>query len=83
MWRRQSDPAFFQVVSGPYRVSRFELARYLTLEANPAYSGPAPHVARIVVNFLEGTSELRALQSGEADATSLPFAVWDAARGAG
>ncbi len=79
MWQRQSDPAFFQVVDGPYRVGRFEMSRYLTLVANPAYSGPAPHVARIVVNFLEGTSPLRALQSGEADAVTLPFSVWDAA----
>ncbi len=79
MWRRQTDPAFFAVVSGPYRIGRFELSRYLTLEANPAYSGPAPHVARIVVNFLEGISELRALQSGEADMANLQFSVWDAA----
>ena len=81
MWQRQSDPAFFTVVSGPYKLGRFELSRYLTLQANPAYSGPPPHIARIVVNFLEGTSELRALQSGEADVANLPFAVWDAARG--
>ncbi len=79
MWRRQTDPAFFAVVSGPYRIGRFELSRFLTLEANPAYSGPAPHVARIVVNFLEGVSELRALQSGEADMANLQFSVWDAA----
>lgn len=80
MWQKQSDPAFFQVVSGPYRVGRFELSRYLTFVANPAYSGPSPHVARVIVNFLEGTSPLRALQSGEADAVTLPFSVWDAAQ---
>ena len=79
MWRRQTDPAFFQVVSGPYRLGRFELSRFLTLEANPAYSGPAPHVARLVVNFLEGINGLRALQSGEADMAELDFSVWDAA----
>ena len=79
MWQRQTDPAFFKVVSGPYRLGRFELSRFLTLEANPAYSGPAPHVARIVVNFLEGINGLRALQSGEADIADLDFSTWDAA----
>ncbi len=79
MWQRQTDPAFFKVVSGPYRLGRFELSRFLTLEANPAYSGPAPHVARIVVNFLEGINGLRALQSNEADIADLEFATWNAA----
>lgn len=79
MWQRQTDPAFFNVVDGPYRLGRYDLGRYLTLDANPAYSGPPPHVAHVVVNFLEGTNGLRALQSGEADAANLEFAVWDAA----
>ena len=79
LWRTQTDPAFFKVVDGPYTVEKFALGRYLTLAANLAYSGPKPTVAHIVVDFLEGTDELRALQSGEIDASNIPYPVWDAA----
>lgn len=80
MWRRQTDLSFFNVVNGPYRVSEFKLGRYAVLTVNPAYSGrQKPSVQRIVVNFLEGVDELRALQSGDVDASNIPHAVWDAA----
>jgi peptide/nickel transport system substrate-binding protein len=80
MWRRQTDLSFFDVVSGPYKVTRLELGRYATLEANPAYSGPVkPAVERVVVSFLEGENDLRALEAGEIDAADVPLALWEAA----
>ncbi len=80
MWRRQTDLSFFDVVDGPYKAAEFKLGRYVVLEANPAYSGAAkPTVQRVVVNFLEGVDELRALESGDVDASNIPHTVWDAA----
>lgn len=80
MWRRQTDVPFFSVVNGPYKVAEFKLGRYVVLEANPDYSGEVkPTVKRLVVNFLEGVDELRALESGDVDASNVPHTVWDAA----
>jgi peptide/nickel transport system substrate-binding protein len=80
MWRRQTDLSFFDVVSGPYKVSRIELGRYLVLEPNEAYSGAAkPQVERIVLTFEQGTSVLRSLEAGDIDAGNILLTVWDAA----
>ena len=77
MWRRQTDLGFFQVVSGPYRVTKFAIGRFLVMQANPAYSGsPEPHVEKIVDNFLEGVAPLQAMQGGEIDASNIPYSVW-------
>ena len=77
MWRRQTDPSFFKVVDGPYRVTRYAVGRYLVLRPNAAYSGDQkPQVDKIVVDFLEGVDPLRALQAGEADAIDVPPTVW-------
>lgn len=87
-WRRytldeqrslQTDPAFLSVVDGPFRLTEFNSGRYVAYVPNPGFVGEQPAMARLVLDFLQGTSPLEALRSGELDVANVPFNVYDAA----
>ena len=75
----QTDPGFFSVVDGAFRLAAFHVGRYAVFEPNLGYAGRQPVMARLVLDFLQGVNPLEALESGELDIASLPFNVYDAA----
>ena len=75
----QTDPAFMSVVDGPFRLTEFDSGRYEAFAPNPSFVGQQPEMARLVLDFLQGTSPLEALRAGELDAANVPFNVYDAA----
>jgi peptide/nickel transport system substrate-binding protein len=53
------------VGNGPYRVAEWAVGRFLVLERQPFWHGPAPHLERIVYRFiLEGETILANLDTG-------------------
>ncbi len=75
----QSEANFYDVVDGPFRVTDFVLGRHAVFVPNPLYSGHHASIRRLVVNFLQGTDPLEALEAGQLDMASLPFELWRAA----
>lgn len=75
----QTDLGFMSVVDGPFRLTEFDSGRYEAFAPNPSYAGQKPVMARLVLDFLQGTSPLEALRAGELDAANVPFDVYDAA----
>jgi peptide/nickel transport system substrate-binding protein len=75
----QTDPGFLSVVDGPFRLTEFDSGRYEAFAPNPSFAGQQPEMARLVIDFLQGTSPLEALRAGELDVANLPFNVYDAA----
>lgn len=79
MWRRQSDPSFFQVVDGPFRLLSFKLGRHITFGPNPTYQGHKPRIRRFIMTFLHGAgSEIEGMRTGTLDMSNLPFSLWKA-----
>jgi peptide/nickel transport system substrate-binding protein len=65
-----SDLATAPIGTGPYRVVRWNRGDDLTLAANDAYFGGAPHIATLVIRFVPNPQTIAAeLQTGEVDAT--------------
>jgi peptide/nickel transport system substrate-binding protein len=77
MWQRQTDPRLAQVVDGPFRLQAFRLDRYASLLPNALYGGRPPHVARLVVDFMQGGNTLAELHAGAIDMAHVPTALWD------
>ncbi len=77
---RQTDPSLFRVSDGPYLLAGWNLARHLTLVANPRFGGRHPAVKRLVIDFLEGDNALQTLRAGETDAANVPYSLWDLVR---
>ena len=77
---RQSEPAFYQVVDGAFRLERLAPGRYASFTPNPRFGGHHPGFRRLVVSFLQGADPLEELRSGDLDIVNLPFSVWQAAR---
>ena len=75
----QTDAGFMSVVDGPFRLTEFNSGRYVAFAPNPGFDGQQPAMARLVLDFLEGTSPLEALRAGELDIANVPFSVYDAA----
>ena len=75
----QTDVGFLSVVDGPFRITEFNSGRYAAFVPNPGFAGQQPEMARLVLDFLEGTSPLEALRAGELDVANVPFNVYDAA----
>ena len=75
----QTDPGFLSVVDGPFRLTEFNSGRYVAYAPNPGFVGEKPAMARLVLDFLQGTSPLEALRSGDLDVANVPFNVYDAA----
>lgn len=79
IYRRQSDPAFFSVVDGPYKVEKFKLGRFISFVPNPAYQGHKSHISRFVMDFLHSSgAEIEGLRAGSIDMSNLPFSLWKA-----
>ena len=76
----QSSASFYGVSDGPFELSEFVLGRYAAFVPNPTYGGHKATIKRLVVDFLQGTDPLAALEAGQVDMATLPFTVWDAAR---
>jgi peptide/nickel transport system substrate-binding protein len=57
------------VGDGPYRFVRYVPQTMMEFEANPAYYGAKPRIARVILTFVgeAGAAELTALLSGDAD----------------
>lgn len=75
----QTDTGFLSVVDGAFRLAEFNVGRDAVFEPNPTWTGRQPAMARLVLDFLQGVNPLEALQAGELDAASIPFAVYDQA----
>jgi len=78
LWPRQTDPSLARVVDGPFILTELHLDQFAALVPNPLYGGAPAHLARLVVEFMEGSHPLAALRSGELDMTHVPLALWDA-----
>ncbi|WP_428375783.1 peptide ABC transporter substrate-binding protein [Lichenicoccus sp.] len=79
MRMRQTDPTLFKVSDGPFVLADYAVGRHIVLVPNPRYGGIQPRIRRLVLDFLEGGNALQALRSGEIDAASIPFELWDLA----
>ena len=75
----QTDPRFFQVVDGPFRVGSIALGRQIVFERNDRYNGHRAPFRRLVDDLLVGEDPLEVLRSGEVDAASLPYELFGAA----
>lgn len=77
MWRRQSDPAFFKVVDGPYQIESYAMGRHMIFVPNPSYRGHKSQIKRFIVKFLHSAgSEIEGLRTGTLDMSNLPFSLW-------
>lgn len=65
----------WQVVDGPWRLTRLDDAGLVVMRPNPRYSGPVkPHLASFEeVPFVSQSSEYNALADGKIDVGYLPF----------
>lgn len=74
------DPAFFQVIDGPFRIAQFHLGRSLTMVPNPAYSGrDKPYIHRLVFKFMSSADSIFfALKAGELQLGNLPWSLYQA-----
>jgi peptide/nickel transport system substrate-binding protein len=62
------------VGTGPYVVADFREGESVTLEANPNYWGEAPANDRVLIRYLETSSQMKlALESGEIDVAHRDF----------
>jgi peptide/nickel transport system substrate-binding protein len=78
MWPLQTEMSLARVVDGPFMLTELHLDQFAVLVPNPLYGGAPAHLARLVVEFMEGSHPLAALRSGELDMTHVPLALWDA-----
>ncbi|MHB1304357.1 MAG: peptide ABC transporter substrate-binding protein [Acidiphilium sp.] len=79
MWRRQSDPSFFKVVDGPYRIVSFKMGRHIVFGPNPTYQGHKSQIHRFIMKFLHSSgAEILGIRAGTLDVSNLPFSLWAA-----
>ncbi|TYP68054.1 peptide-binding protein [Paenibacillus methanolicus] len=73
-----SDPAK-TVTSGPWNWTEWKNGQYLTMEANPNYWGPKPHIQKITYKiYADQNTEVQALIKGDVDMTSaIPLPLLD------
>jgi peptide/nickel transport system substrate-binding protein len=56
------------VLTGPFKVQKFQQDREIVVVRHPEYWGPKPKVDRVIFSYLqEGNSRVLALQSGDVD----------------
>ncbi len=86
-WRRysiaaqqtlQSTASFYKVADGPFLIRRLVLGREATFVPNPLYEGHRASIARLVVDFLQGTDPLQALRAHQVDAANIPATLLSA-----
>lgn len=75
-----TNPKFFSVVDGPFRLENFHAGRYVTMVPNPAYSGSdKPHISRLIFRFLHSNSSVFfSLKSGALQLGNLPAPLYAA-----
>jgi peptide/nickel transport system substrate-binding protein len=75
-----TNPAFYSVVDGPFRLESFHAGRYATFVPNLQFSGPdKPHISRLVFRFLNSNASVFfALKSGTVQLGNLPEALFPA-----
>lgn len=79
IWRRQSNPDFFKVVDGPFRLVSYKMGRHIIFAPNPAYQGHRAQIRRFIMKFLHSSgAEIEGMQSGTLDMSNLPFSLWSA-----
>lgn len=76
LWRHQDDPAAFTVTDGPFRLAQSKPDRFAVFTPNPLYGGAAPHLARLVLTFQDGSNPLQAVQAGDTDLARVPYMLW-------
>ncbi|MDA8376036.1 MAG: peptide ABC transporter substrate-binding protein [Planctomycetia bacterium] len=75
-----TNPKFFSVVDGPFRLESFHAGRYASMVPNTAYSGPdKPHISRLIFRFLSSNASVFfALKSGTVQLGNLPAPLYPA-----
>ena len=68
----QSTASFYDVVDGPFRLAALQLGRHAVFTPNPSFEGHRATIERFVVDFLQGTDPLQALQAHQIDAANIP-----------
>ena len=68
----QSTASFYDVVDGPFRLTSLQLGREAVFAPNPRFEGHQATISRFVVDFLQGTDPLQALQAHQVDAANIP-----------
>ncbi|HQT87790.1 MAG TPA: peptide ABC transporter substrate-binding protein [Acidiphilium sp.] len=78
MWRRQSDPSFFKVVDGPFRVVSFKMGRHIVFGPNLSFPGHKAQIHRFIMKFLHSSgAEIEGLRTGSVDISNLPLSLWN------
>ncbi len=72
----QTSVKFLGVDSGPFALDEYQPGRYVALRPNPYWTGHKPQTRRLVIDFLAGIDPLAALQTGELDVATIPFATY-------
>jgi len=81
LWENQSEPQFFDVVDGPFRLDKFNLGRSISFVPNPSYPLTHSPFKRMVIKFLQSSgSELQGISAGELDLANLPHEAFEAGK---
>jgi len=81
LWENQSDPKFFNVVDGPFKLFDFHLGRSISFVPNPSYPLQHSPFKRMVIKFVQSNgAELLGIASGELDEANLPHEAFDAGK---
>lgn len=75
LWRHQTDPTFFRVVGGPFRLASFAPGRYAVFTPNPLYGGRRSTLDRLVIDLLPGAEARREAAAGALDMAGVPAAL--------
>ena len=77
LYENQSDPKFFQVVDGPYKIESFVMGRSISFVPNPLYPLEHTPFKRMVFKFVNSDgAELQGIAAGELDLANLPHEAW-------
>ncbi len=69
----ESEPGFYRVVDGPFRIRSLDPGRDAVFVANNRYDGHRSALDRLVFDFLPDQDVLEALRAHEIDAAPLPL----------
>lgn len=75
-----TNPQFYSVVDGPFRLQSFHPGRYASFVPNKAYSGPdKAHISRLIFQFLNSNASVFfALKSNAVQLGNLPASLYPA-----
>jgi len=79
LYENQSDPKFFSVVDGPFRIENFVMGRSISFVPNPRYPLEQTPFKRMVFKFVNSDgAELQGIAAGELDLANLPHEAFKA-----